>query len=94
MFGGSATQRVELTLRIIRAVRDLVPRSFCVGVKMNAADYMESDAVVDMLEQVRLLQKEQVDYLNLSGGSFENPQVSAHSFALPVNCALLSGLFS
>ncbi|OAA76980.1 Aldolase-type TIM barrel [Akanthomyces lecanii RCEF 1005] len=82
VFGGSATQRVELTLRIIRAVRDLVPRSFCVGVKMNAADYMESDAVVDMLEQVRLLQKEQVDYLNLSGGSFENPQMMSNDQSL------------
>lgn len=36
---------------------------------------MKENDVSDMLEQVRLLQQEQIDYLNLSGGSFENPQV-------------------
>lgn len=52
-----------------------MPKSFCVGVKLNSADYMKENDVSDMLEQVRLLQQEQIDYLNLSGGSFENPQV-------------------
>ncbi|KAH6988447.1 hypothetical protein EDB80DRAFT_755890 [Ilyonectria destructans] len=74
-FGGSAERRVELVLQIIRTIRTEVPRSFCVGVKINTADFMNPKGFADMLRQIELIHKEQVDYINLSGGSFEDPQM-------------------
>src|SRR5690606_15021078 len=41
-FGGSAERRVEILLRILRAIRAEVPPSFCVGVKINTADHMNA----------------------------------------------------
>lgn len=74
-FGGSAEKRAELLLRVVRGVRKEVPKSFCIGVKINSADHMDSGGLEDMLRQVELIQREGIDYLQLSGGSFENPQV-------------------
>ncbi|KAF2269838.1 FMN-linked oxidoreductase [Lojkania enalia] len=74
-FGGSATKRVEIVLRIIRAVRREVPRTFCVGIKINTADQLSPGGFDDMLQHVELIAFEQVDYIQLSGGSFEDPQM-------------------
>ena len=74
-YGGSVEKRTELVLRILRAVRREVPKSFCVGVKINAADHMSPGGFDEMLRQIELIHKENPDYIQLSGGSFENPQV-------------------
>ncbi len=75
-FGGSAENRVELILRIIRTIRAEVPSSFCVGVKINTADFSDATAFSDMLRQIEVIQQEQIDYVHLSGGSFEDPKAS------------------
>ncbi|KFA80331.1 hypothetical protein S40288_09606 [Stachybotrys chartarum IBT 40288] len=77
-FGGSADKRVELILRIIRSIRKEVPPSFCVGVKINSADCNDETGFNNMLRQIDLIQKEEIDYVHLSGGSFEDPQVCHH----------------
>lgn len=74
-FGGSAEKRAELLLRVIRSIRREVPATFCVGVKVNSADHMNPKGLEDMLQQIGLIHNEQVDYIQLSGGSFEDPQV-------------------
>lgn len=74
-FGGSAENRVELALRIIRSIRAEVPKSFCVGVKINTADFSDAAGFSDMLRQIDLIRRENIDYVNLSGGSFEDPKV-------------------
>jgi 2,4-dienoyl-CoA reductase-like NADH-dependent reductase (Old Yellow Enzyme family) len=74
-FGGSAEKRAEIVLRIIRAIRREVPQSFCVGVKINTADHMNPEGFDKMLRQVELIHKEKPDYIQLSGGSFEHPEV-------------------
>lgn len=81
-FGGSADNRVELVLRIIRSIRKEVPESFCVGVKINSADFRDEKGMFDMLRQVELIQKEEIDYINLSGGSFEDPQMMSTGSSL------------
>jgi 2,4-dienoyl-CoA reductase-like NADH-dependent reductase (Old Yellow Enzyme family) len=62
-------------LQVIRAIRDQVPDTFCVGVKINTADFRSSTQYSDMISQIGLVKKEKVDYINLSGGSFEDPKV-------------------
>jgi 2,4-dienoyl-CoA reductase-like NADH-dependent reductase (Old Yellow Enzyme family) len=74
-FGGSTEKRVEIILRILRAIRQEVSQSFCVGIKINTADHMNQGGFEEMLRQIELIHKEKPDYIQLSGGSFENPEV-------------------
>ena len=72
-WGGSLENRARLLLEIIRAVRARVGKSFGVGVKLNSADFQkggfdESDAK----QVVKWLNKEKVDVVELSGGSYES----------------------
>ncbi|KAH7240213.1 uncharacterized protein BKA55DRAFT_596807 [Fusarium redolens] len=84
-FGGSTDKRVELVLRIIRSVRKEVPKSFCVGVKINSADFKDEKGMRQMLRQIELIQKEEIDYINLSGGSFEDPQMMSTNSSLQLS---------
>ncbi|RKL38514.1 hypothetical protein BFJ72_g7324 [Fusarium proliferatum] len=92
-FGGSAEKRVELVLRIIQSIRKEVPKSFCVGVKINSADYKDEEGMAEMLRQIELIQQEEIDYINLSGGSFEDPQMmSTDSSLQPSSAKSRSGI--
>ncbi|KAH7470445.1 hypothetical protein IWW34DRAFT_806164 [Fusarium oxysporum f. sp. albedinis] len=86
-FGGSTEKRVELVLRIIRSIRKVVPKSFCVGVKINSADFKDEEGMAEMLRQIELIQQEEIDYINLSGGSFEDPQMMSTNSSLQPNSA-------
>ncbi|KAF5253135.1 hypothetical protein FANTH_1966 [Fusarium anthophilum] len=81
-FGGSTDKRVELVLRIIRSIRKEVPKTFCVGVKINSADFKDEEGMAQMLRQIELIQQEEIDYINLSGGSFEDPQMMSTKSSL------------
>ncbi|KAF5648067.1 NADH oxidase [Fusarium sp. NRRL 52700] len=81
-FGGSPDKRVEIVLRIIRTIRKEVPKTFCVGVKINSADFKDEEGMTQMLRQIELIQKEEIDYINLSGGSFEDPQMMSTNSSL------------
>ncbi|KAF6517930.1 hypothetical protein HZS61_002008 [Fusarium oxysporum f. sp. conglutinans] len=86
-FGGSTDKRVQLVLRIIRSIRKEVPKSFCVGVKINSADFKDEEGMAEMLRQIELIQQEEIDYINLSGGSFEDPQMMSTNSSLKPNSA-------
>jgi 2,4-dienoyl-CoA reductase-like NADH-dependent reductase (Old Yellow Enzyme family) len=85
-FGGTPARRTEFLLRIIRAVRNELAAPLCVGVKINTADYMnDPQGYDDLIQQLRLISAAGVDYVQLSGGSFEDPQVRNHfAAATPV----------
>ncbi|KAL5592411.1 hypothetical protein FOBRF1_013437 [Fusarium oxysporum] len=74
-FGGSPEKRAEIVLRIIRAIRDQVPATFCVGVKINTAAVRDTTEYSDMIRQIDLIRGEKIDYINLSGGDFEDPKM-------------------
>jgi 2,4-dienoyl-CoA reductase-like NADH-dependent reductase (Old Yellow Enzyme family) len=58
---------------IIRAIRKGVSSSsFCAGIKPNSADVGSSESLEESLEQVGIIAKEQIDFLEISGGSYEN----------------------
>ncbi|OJJ03847.1 hypothetical protein ASPVEDRAFT_85271 [Aspergillus versicolor CBS 583.65] len=71
-YGGSAERRARIVVEIIRQIRGAVPDSFCVGIKLNSADHNASD-FEDTMTQIRLFADAGVDFLELSGGTYEDP---------------------
>jgi 2,4-dienoyl-CoA reductase-like NADH-dependent reductase (Old Yellow Enzyme family) len=52
-----------------------VPKTFCIGIKLNSADHSRSD-FEDTMTQIRLISEANVDFLEISGGTYEDPTVS------------------
>ncbi|KAH7122735.1 NADH:flavin oxidoreductase/NADH oxidase-like protein [Dendryphion nanum] len=72
VYGGTAANRARIVVEVIRAVRRAVPELFCVGIKLNSADVAGAENLEESLEQVGLIVREQIDFLEISGGSYEN----------------------
>jgi 2,4-dienoyl-CoA reductase-like NADH-dependent reductase (Old Yellow Enzyme family) len=75
-YGGTPAKRARIVIEVIRAVRRVVPSTFCVGIKMNSADVGGDESLEDSLEQVGLIAAEQIDFLEISGGSYEKPRMA------------------
>ena len=71
-YGGTAAKRAKIVIDVIRAIRKEVPASFCVGIKLNSVDVGGSDNLEESLEQFGLIGNEQIDFVEISGGSFED----------------------
>jgi 2,4-dienoyl-CoA reductase-like NADH-dependent reductase (Old Yellow Enzyme family) len=73
-WGGSLENRARLLLDVVKAIRARVSPAFCVGVKLNSADFQRGgfDAA-DAAAVVTWLNDMQVDLIELSGGSYESP---------------------
>lgn len=80
-FGGTPQKRVELVLRIIRAIRNATSKEFCIGIKMNSVDAASSESVSDVIEQIRLIVECGIDFIEISGGSYENPRMAVEPTA-------------
>ncbi|KAJ0139673.1 NADH oxidase, partial [Colletotrichum tanaceti] len=74
-YGGSAAARAKIVVDVVRAVRAAVPASFCVGIKFNSVDHQSPDELDACIQQLRLITEAGVDFLEVSGGSYENPVV-------------------
>lgn len=73
-WGGSVANRARFLLEVVSAVRAAVRRDFCVGVKINSADFQRGGFDSnDALEVVEMLNSSGVDLVELSGGSYEAP---------------------
>lgn len=75
-YGGSPASRTRIIVEIIHAIREASPKGFCVGIKMNSVDHQSKEELGDCLEQLEEIRKAGVDFLEISGGSYENPVVS------------------
>jgi 2,4-dienoyl-CoA reductase-like NADH-dependent reductase (Old Yellow Enzyme family) len=73
-YGGSAAARVKIVVDIIRAVRAEVPNGFCIGIKVNSVDHQSKEALRDCIEQLKLIEAAGIDFVEISGGSYEDPQ--------------------
>ena len=72
-WGGPLENRARFLLEIVRAVRASVSPGFCVGVKLNSADFQRGGfAEADAARVVEWLNGEGVDFIELSGGSYES----------------------
>lgn len=73
-YGGSPERRARIILEIIKQIRSVVPASFCIGIKLNSADH-NSSHFEDTMTQIQLFHDAGVDFLEISGGSYEDPTV-------------------
>jgi len=72
-YGGSLQNRARFLIEIVRAVRAQVKPGFGVGVKLNSADFQRGGfAEADAAQVVEWLNAEGVDFVELSGGSYES----------------------
>lgn len=79
-WGGSLENRSRLLLEVVARIRSRVAPEFCVGVKLNSADFQrggfdanDARAVVEMLNGTA------VDMVELSGGSYEAPAMQGQT---------------
>ncbi len=73
-WGGDVAGRARALLAAVRSAKDATTDGFSVSVKLNASDFRHGGFTQDDAEQVvRLLAAEGVDFLEISGGTYENP---------------------
>jgi 2,4-dienoyl-CoA reductase-like NADH-dependent reductase (Old Yellow Enzyme family) len=75
-YGGSPLARAKIVIDIIHAIRAAVPSDFCVGIKLNSVDHQSPGELDACLEQLKAISEAGIDFLEVSGGSYENPLVS------------------
>ncbi|AHL75451.1 2,4-dienoyl-CoA reductase [Stutzerimonas stutzeri] len=79
-WGGSLENRARLLLQIVKAVRAEVSPNFSVAVKLNSADFQRGGFSAEDAEQVvSLLNGQDVDLVELSGGSYEVPAMQGEA---------------
>ena len=78
-WGGPLENRARLLLEIVRATRRAVGDDFPVAVKLNSADFQKGG--FDLPDCVRVagwLAEENIDLLEISGGTYEQPRLVGH----------------
>ncbi|OMP81690.1 NADH oxidase [Diplodia seriata] len=76
-YGGSARNRARIVVEVVEAIRKATPAGFCVGVKLNSADHQTAEALRDSIEQIEAIAEAGIDFLEISGGSYEDPRMMA-----------------
>ena len=77
-WGGSLENRMRFLLETYTAIRAAVGKDFLVGVKLNSADFQKGG--FDKSESVQVVQKLSemgIDFIEVSGGNYESPQMLA-----------------
>ncbi|MBT8389643.1 MAG: NADH:flavin oxidoreductase/NADH oxidase family protein [Altererythrobacter sp.] len=78
-WGGSLENRARFLLRIVEAVRQRVKLSFGVGLKLNSADFQRGGfEFEDACQVVEWLNGHGLDFVELSGGSYESPAMQGN----------------
>ncbi len=79
-WGGSLEGRARLALTVVRAVRAVVNPDFIVAVKLNSSDFQKGGFdQSDSIKVAMLLEAEGVDFIEISGGTFETPTAYQHT---------------
>lgn len=82
-YGGSPEKRLTLLKRLVKEIREVCPRPYCLSVKLNSADYMDAGTGLSTnegLKQVKwLVECGDVDFVEISGGNAENKTSKLHS---------------
>ena len=77
--GAPLENRARLVLEVIRAVRSAVNPGFTVAVKLNSSDFQKGGFDhEDSVQVAAMLEKEGVDFIEISGGNFEQPTAYTH----------------
>ncbi len=73
-WGGSLENRARFVIEVYRNIRNRVGSGFPIGIKLNSADFQKGGFSEDeSLEVVKILSKEQIDLIEISGGTYEAP---------------------
>lgn len=79
-WGGCLHNRAKILYEVLTRIRHLVDPSFIVSLKMNSADFQRGGFdVEDAIEVVKKLNELKLDFLELSGGSYEAPAMQGKS---------------
>jgi 2,4-dienoyl-CoA reductase-like NADH-dependent reductase (Old Yellow Enzyme family) len=75
-WGGSLENRARVLLDIVRGTRAAVGPAFPIGVKLNSADFQKGGFEhEECLQVARWLDDAGIDLLEISGGTYEQPQM-------------------
>ncbi len=79
-WGGSFENRTRFVLEIYKAIRKAVGEEFPVGIKLNSSDFRDGGFTLDEAIQVAIkLEEEGIDLIEISGGTYENPNMMGSS---------------
>ncbi|NBI29057.1 NADH:flavin oxidoreductase/NADH oxidase family protein [Chengkuizengella marina] len=79
-WGGDIHGRMKFLIEIYREIRNQTTGAFPIAVKMNSADFMKAGFTeVESIYVAEHLEKEGVDLLEISGGSYESPQMTGRN---------------
>lgn len=76
-YGGTPAKRAKIVADVVRAIRAATPAGFTVGIKLNSVDHQDEAELEDAIEQLRIIVDAGIDFLEISGGSYEDPKVSS-----------------
>jgi 2,4-dienoyl-CoA reductase-like NADH-dependent reductase (Old Yellow Enzyme family) len=73
-WGGSLENRSRFVVEVYRKIRSLVGSDFPIGIKLNSADFQKGGfSEEESMEVVKILSKEGIDLIEISGGTYEAP---------------------
>ncbi|AZQ60770.1 NADH:flavin oxidoreductase/NADH oxidase family protein [Flammeovirga pectinis] len=73
-WGGSLENRARFVIEVYRNIRAKVGSDFPIGIKLNSADFQKGGFTEEeSMEVVKLLSKEGIDLIEISGGTYEAP---------------------
>ena len=73
-WGGSLENRARFVIEVYRKIRARVGSGFPIGIKLNSADFQKGGfSEEESMEVVKILSKEGIDLIEISGGTYEAP---------------------
>lgn len=79
-WGGDIKNRARLLLQVVQNVKQGVSETFSVSVKLNSADFQRGGFDIDDAKYVvKQLEETGIDFVELSGGSYEAPAMQGRS---------------
>ncbi|TGK02670.1 NADH:flavin oxidoreductase/NADH oxidase family protein [Leptospira langatensis] len=79
-WGGSLENRARFLVEVVKGIRAAVKPGFCLGVKLNSADFQGGGfQEEDSIRVIQMLEPLGVDLLEISGGNYESPAMQGGS---------------
>ncbi|WP_282180392.1 NADH:flavin oxidoreductase/NADH oxidase family protein [Maribacter stanieri] len=73
-WGGSLENRARFVVEVYRKIRAYVGDDFPIGIKLNSTDFQKGGfSEEESMEVVKILSKEGIDLIEISGGTYEAP---------------------
>ena len=76
-WGGPLENRARFLVETLRACRLALGADFTIGVKLNSSDFQKGGfSHEDCLKVIDMLNRERVDFIEVSGGNYEQPKLT------------------